>query len=290
MLKKTINNCTIEILLEPLDPILVKSGQATVHGPDMAFVETYKDGNRQVYLPGTSLKGVIRSHAERIARTLRTGSVCNPFAENGDEISCSKKLAKEESNEKAYRESCLACKMFGSTRYAGRVSISDAYPFECNPRPQRRDGVGIDRFTGGAFGGALFNLEVVVGGKFKADISLVNFELWQLGLLAYVLKDMEDGLVSVGSGKSRGLGRVKATILKTVLSYVAVKPLPGGEIWGVGNVLGANGYGIVPGDVMRLDNQVQGRRRGVRYNYMMENDALGELFDKVSNTFNDRVG
>ena len=290
MLKRLINNCSIDLLLEPLDPILVKSGQATAHGPDMAFVETFKDGKRQVYLPGTSLKGVIRSHAERIARTLNSGSVCNPFAKVGVDMSCGKKLTDEVSNEMAYRKSCLACKMFGSTRYAGRVSISDAYPFECNPKPQMRDGVGIDRFTGGAFGGAKFNLEVVADGKFRATITMTNFELWQLGLLAYVLTDMQDGLVSVGFGKSRGLGRVKASILKTELSYVSLKPLPSGEIWGVGKVLGANNYGIVTEDVIQLNTAVEGQRRGVRYNYAIESSGLEELFNKVSSTFNKYIG
>lgn len=286
MLKKLINNCTIDLLLEPLDPILIKSGQATVHGPDMAFVETFRKGVRQVYFPGTSLKGVIRSHVERIARTLKPGSVCNPFAKNGPDVFCGVKLGKQDSAEKTYNKSCLACKMFGSTRYAGRVSISDAYPYECSPRPQMRDGVGIDRFTGGAFGGAKFNLEVVADGTFNTTISMVNFELWQLGLLAYVFKDMEDGLLSVGYGRSRGLGRFTASVLKADISYLSREPLPDGEIWGVGMALGENDYGIVPEDRVRLDTVVDGQRRGLRYNYSFSNGNLTEMFTKVSTAFN----
>src|SRR5438093_39819 len=79
MLKRLINECAVELRLHTVDPILIKSGLATVSGPDMSFVLTYRGGHTEPYLPGSSLKGVIRSHAELIARTLKSPSACEPF-------------------------------------------------------------------------------------------------------------------------------------------------------------------------------------------------------------------
>ena len=64
------------------------------------------------------------------------------------------------SNEQAYHDSCPVCRLFGSTSFIGRVAISDAY-LACSQKTEQRDGVGIDRFTGGAAGQAKFDLEVV---------------------------------------------------------------------------------------------------------------------------------
>src|SRR5207302_2675435 len=78
---------------------------------------------------------------------------------------------------------------------------------------EQRNGVGIDRLTGGTSQGALFELEVVPGGMvFETEIHLRNFEIWQLGMLFVVVQDMADQLIRIGSGRSRGLGKIIATI------------------------------------------------------------------------------
>ena len=72
MHKRFVNHCTIELTLKPDGPILIKSGRegADPTKPDMEFVDTYYEGRRSIYLPGSSLKGAIRAHAERIVRTV----------------------------------------------------------------------------------------------------------------------------------------------------------------------------------------------------------------------------
>lgn len=72
MHKRLVNHCTIELNLIPDGPILIKSGKegADPTKPQMEFVETYHRGTRSIYLPGSSLKGAIRAHAERIVRTV----------------------------------------------------------------------------------------------------------------------------------------------------------------------------------------------------------------------------
>src|SRR3954451_16080633 len=79
MMRKWLCQADVTVHLEPVDPVLIKSGYATLDGPDMVPVQTLRDGKETYYFPGTSLKGVLRSHFERIARTLREGSVCLPY-------------------------------------------------------------------------------------------------------------------------------------------------------------------------------------------------------------------
>jgi hypothetical protein len=92
------------------------------------------------------------------------------------------------------------------------MNISDAYP-DSDHMPvsqgEVRDGVGIDRVTGGAFRGAKFQYQVVVGGEYLTEISITNFELWQLGLWGIFISDSLAGMISVGSGSSRGFGRIE---------------------------------------------------------------------------------
>ena len=235
MLRKWLCQADIKIIIEPVDPVLIKSGYATIDGTDMVPVSTFKDGNSVYYFPGPSLKGVLRSHLERIARTLHPGSVCIPYYDPNKNITIpvateqgshgcgyrSRNSDSKDTSSEAYADSCAACRLFGSLKFGGRFSISDAYPLSGHERePELRNSVGIDRFTGGAVRGVLFDLQVLVGGKFKADLRLINFELWQLAALNILLLDMEDKMITIGSGRSRGLGRVGITVSSYCLSYI----------------------------------------------------------------------
>lgn len=239
MLRKWLCQADVTLRLTPIDPILIKSGYATLSGPDMVPVETLRDGKRVFYFPGSSLKGVLRSHFERIARTLRPGSVCLPYydpdpkkreqfnvpvAEEQRSFGCGFREAgngRPDTSATAYHESCAACRLFGSLRFAGRFSIGDAYPLpEHQPKPGQRNGVGIDRFTGGTVRGVLFELVVVEGGVFETTIRVTNFELWQLAAVNFLLQDLQDEMITLGSGRSRGLGRVRGEVTRYVLSYI----------------------------------------------------------------------
>ena len=233
MLRNWLCQADATIEIEPVDPVLVKSGYATLDGVDMTPVSTFRNGERVYYLPGTSLKGVLRSHFERIARTLQPGSVCLPYHDPKRNISVPVKAEQEsygcgyrsrdENNPAAaaYADSCAACRLFGSLKFAGRFSIGDAYPLpDHQPVVESRNGVGIDRFTGGTVPGVLFDLQALVGGRFMADIRLANFELWQLAGLKLLLDDLADELIAVGSGRSRGLGRVRGAVTSFRLTYL----------------------------------------------------------------------
>jgi CRISPR-associated RAMP protein (TIGR02581 family) len=233
MLKQLLNECIIDLHITTDGPILIKSGIPTLSGPDMAFVKTWRNGTQEVYLPGSSLKGTLRSHAERIARTLNASAACDPFgkldaahpfcgnlfeARKDDDLK--DRDQRDRVNQLVYHDSCPICRLFGSTWFAGRLATEDAYAMGNAPKPQQRDGVGIDRFTGGAAQGVKFDLEVVTEATFATRLHLRNFELWQLGLLGFVLNDFADGLIRIGAAKSRGLGRVRGEVKQVRVDFL----------------------------------------------------------------------
>lgn len=297
MLKRLVNELRCELTITTTGPVLIKSGHASVSGPDMTPVRTYRNGSLQVYLPGSSLKGVVRSHLEKICRTLKPGAVCNPFITVRElpddlrfsDVSCSDKFEMrkkwlKEKGKKAldsatvYHDSCPICRLFGSTSYIGRISMSDAY-LASPELKDIRDGVGIDRLTGGAACGAKFGLEVVSSGvSFATEILLRNFECWQLGMLLLAIKDMEDELVRIGSGRSRGLGAVKAEL--AMLDIYNLAPTPDrqpGEVWGLGKFLGDGSYGTSVDDVLSVEPASGESQRGLRQQLSFSGDSLETL-------------
>lgn len=324
MLKKLVNEARFKMTITANGPLLVKSGHPTLVGPDMTPVLTFRHGESQVYLPGSSLKGVFRSHVEKVIRTIRQNAVvvCNPFLADGKEQNCglgftqlekkrkaAKKVEASNGDEEAaslstefvYSKSCPACRLFGSTHFIGRVSIGDAYLVdESDPRPtETRDGVGIDRLTGGAADKAKFDLEVVSSGTaFSCDVLLRNFECWQLGALLLVLQDMNDGLVFVGSGKSRGLGAVRAEVSietpeqvqKFTLAHIGQTPeRASNTIWGLGKFLGDNSYGTWSDDLLQLEQAPAPITRSIRQLQNFSEAALAELQKEAIDAFLKRM-
>lgn len=291
MFKRLLNECIIDLTLRPEGALLIKSGLAQMSGVDMAWVQVPRNGDWEVYFPGSSLKGTIRAHAERIARSLNEFAACNPLGGKRDKSrSCGSAFDVMNRDKKdielttavVYQRSCPICRLFGNTWIMGRLATEDAYAIGQAPKPQHRDGVGIDRFTGGASRGAKFELEVITGGEFKTALHLQNFELWQLGLLGFVLQDLREGLVRMGSGKSRGLGKVVANISKITLHYLGArqKILENGHlnIMGVGALFDqAKEYGMVQDDVVRLEKTAA----------VKEESAFAALRQTISFTFDD---
>ncbi|MGC9396918.1 MAG: type III CRISPR-associated RAMP protein Csx7 [Anaerolineae bacterium] len=300
-MKRLVNEAYFTLTITTTGPILVRSGHVTLTGPDMTPVLTYRDGDWQVYLPGSSLKGVIRSHLEKVGRTLqpRPDVICNPFHKHpeadafcGDKFQRRKDNKEEINSEIAYHDSCPICRLFGSTEFIGRVSINDAYLVDgARARPtETRDSVGIDRLTGGAFDGAKFELKVVSSNvAFQTDIYLRNFETWQLGMLLLVAQDMADGLVRIGSGRSRGLGSVRGRVDEVIVSYLApVDDKPLTEVWGLGKFQTPEerqAYRTWEDDLLTLTHAPQEGRKGLRQQAIFSGESLDDLKQQASAAF-----
>lgn len=264
MHKTKYNSLGLEISITPKSPLLVKAGGISANPslPDMQFVRTFITGKGEtVYIPGSSLKGVVRSYVEKILRTKKGDSLngsCNLFEKGKscpDKIDkIEKELNKKEKREiqscEIYKESCRACKIFGNTKLKSRASFLDAYP-EGDVKTETRYGVAISRLTHAVAAGP-FDMEVLVAGKFGTKLHLENFEIWQLGLFALAIQGLNDGLVRVGFGKNRGFGEVEAKVEKIELSFS--KTLQKNEIWGIGKFAGEEGknYGFEENDVITI--------------------------------------
>ena len=274
MHKRLFNEAIIDLTLSPSGPILIKAGAsgADPTRPDMEFVRTWRGGKTTVYLPGSSLKGVLRSHCERIARSLATGRdglafACDPLDARA---SCSERLNRRSrdlnrdlSGQEAHAESCFICQLFGNTSLASHLRIEDAYP-AASPRLEPRNGVAIDRVFGSVAVGP-FNFETVTEGEFPTCIQVKNFTLAQLGLLALAIRDLQAGRIGLGFGKSRGLGQVTARVTRFTARYPARRPSDLGRLSGVTdtNFLGSDeavNYGYTRG--------------GARAAYALSNRAL----------------
>ena len=327
MLKRLVNECRFNLVIQTEGPVLIK--QSTISNPDMKPVQTYRNGKTEVYLPGSSLKGVFRSHIERVIRTLNDGVVCNPFVKMEDrrvekqthgvvcsdyaDVSCGDKFeirqkdefhhrdgfrrrrSKEDLSNKhiyhIYRDSCPICRLFGSTSFIGRVAISDAYLTEgSQKRIEQRDNVGIDRFTSGAANGAKFDLEVVSSGvMFETSIHMRNFEVWQLGMLMLIVQDLEDGLIRIGSGRSRGLGSITGKISEVLVNYIGVvngKPADG--VWGLGKLLGDNSYGTDTSDQFIVQPTTE-KTSGIRKITTFSDDSLKCLKQAAVEAFVNKI-
>lgn len=192
-------------------------------------------GNRRCVLPGSSIKGALRTRAERIIRTMAgPGAACDPV---GD--SCGRRLADEEDRlirqhgrdldgrmkvaRELYRQSCPACRMFGSALMGSRLTVSEA----CSDNAVTKvfDNLAVDRFTGGALATAKFDTCPVIKGTFSGSLTLERMEPWQVGLLAFLIRDMMDEDLRLGSRTFRGFGRVRVLVKK-----VRLKAVPG-SVW-----------------------------------------------------------
>jgi CRISPR/Cas system CSM-associated protein Csm3 (group 7 of RAMP superfamily) len=263
MHKKLVNELRLKFRIRPKGPLLIKSGQEAGADPtllDMNFVRTtHAELGRTVYLPGSSLKGVVRCHCEKIGRTVGL-DVCDPFDMKN---SCGRRLervAKTASGAEIYRGLCPICRIFGHTVMASHVYLEDAYPtsktIEEVNETEERDGVAIDRVSGAVAVGP-FQLEVVTRGEFATRLTLRNFQLWQVGLLAMALRDLSEQRVPLGFARSRGLGRVSLHFDRLEVDYPG-RFLDRGEyafeqfLYGVTAFESVDGYGFFPEEPLPL--------------------------------------
>lgn len=190
-------------------PIHVGSGvKETFGGTDLPILLT-PDG--KPYIPGSSFKGVVRSHAERLLRSIATTHI------DGEE------------------EPCKICSMigevFGTQKQASKVIFRDC-PAQTSTKDYRF-GIGIDRKTKTVAEGP-FSFEFAPAGtKFLVEIVAENLSDVELGILCAGLNSLIEGHASIGGGKSRGLGAVKLNITKiekiSPIHYIHDDPKKGVE-------------------------------------------------------------
>ena len=199
----------------------------------------------QLLIPGTSIRGALRSRASRIARTVLAAR---------DELST---FTSHDLHEQIAAEPNLVRYMFGSTEYRGAITVHDCLSTERGKRIEVTHNA-IDRWTGGVIDGGLFTEAVYLGTEWEPitiDIDLRQLlsnieaekgeakdkpkeaekqETQQDGqkdsqqrehvyapyaraayvLLGLVLAELSAGTLPLGSRSTRGLGQVVVSTIE----------------------------------------------------------------------------
>lgn len=179
------------------------------------------------YIPGSSLRGALRSEVERIlaaagaALSLRS---CTLFTQDESPEACvsvSRKkqdrvnefLDEEQAQHFVEQHLCDVCKVFGSPVYASRLVIEDVYPIDqgtLRDKSMIRDGVGIDRDTGTARDNVKFDYEVLEPGpllRWRMQVENVSTDA-DIKVLNLILGLLRQGIY-VGGKRAAGLGKIQ---------------------------------------------------------------------------------
>lgn len=177
--------------------------------------------NAQLLIPGTSIRGALRSRASRIARTVLAAR---------DELST---FTTHDLHEQIAAEPNLVRYMFGSTEYRGALTVHDCLSTDRGKLIEVTHNA-IDRWTGGVVDGGLFTEAVYVGTHWEPitiDIDLrqllnnieaekgpedreqskpthADYAHAAYVLLGLVLAELSAGTHPLGSRSTRGLGQV----------------------------------------------------------------------------------
>lgn len=152
----------------------------------------------EFYIPGSSIKGAVRSATERWLGGLGF-DLCIHHSQGVPDYEC-----KED-------QSCLSCYLFGSLNFASRTIFRDAL-LEHPRKIQylKKVNVSTNRETKTAVQRRLYSLELVPPGTtFRGEIIVENCEDWMLGIIFTVLQKV---LHSIGGQVSRGAGKIKIDI------------------------------------------------------------------------------
>lgn len=181
----------------------------------------------QLLIPGTSIRGALRSRASRIARTvLAARRELEPFTSH-------------DLHEQIAAEPNLVRYMFGSTEYRGALTVHDCLSTKRGKLIEVTHNA-IDRWTGGVIDGGLFTEAVYLGTHWEPIT--INIDMRQLlnnieaekgpedreqskpshadyahaayVLIGLVLAELSAGTLPLGSRSTRGLGQVVVTTIE----------------------------------------------------------------------------
>ena len=181
----------------------------------------------QPYVPGSSLKGVLRSTMERIIRTLNENKSCIAVGERRvvNNVLCGK-------------SDCVPCSIFGSQKSGASIRVQDAHLCDdvgfgdvLDERPHcatlydtRNDSYKMQMDQRGKFEKPRINLrmeEVVAANtSFDLNINIDNVNDRDIGLLLLALEEFNHKRCHLGGGVSRGHGFANIEDLKVIKKTV----------------------------------------------------------------------
>ncbi len=202
--------------------LAVPRGQDLLVGDGIGFdvdVEPQRvraaDGKEHWRIPGSTLRGALRAWVTRLA-----AKAGQPVADSlerhearrqrgeplrGDDLSWGFVPPEERaaSIDDPGRVACPVMRLFGSGYQKGRVHVADA--LAPAGREQLRRHVAVDRLTGGASDGLLFDNRVVPAKqRFAVTITVIDPSPEEAEWLVRSLQAIDMGLLRIGSSKSAG--------------------------------------------------------------------------------------
>ncbi|MFP4692351.1 MAG: RAMP superfamily CRISPR-associated protein [Halothece sp.] len=183
---------SLEIQWTPKDPVMVKSEG---EGIAVDILPLVSQANQKTYfvIPGSSIKGVLRTQAERIVRTVCNKSTPDSFSEQVKLILVDELFGKAEENKNGkpqgkmsalsvddcYAEIPMKSEDWSAVEKAGKAENGEFYNFKDNLRtaldiPENSNEnpfqtlqpamhVAVDRWTGGAADGMLYSVLEPIG-------------------------------------------------------------------------------------------------------------------------------
>ena len=202
----------LQLLLKFDEFFLTKDAWASRKPSDgQAKTQSRRDPDGKPFLPASAFRGVFRSHAEKVLRSLGLGAA-DPSAEPQPKITI-------DDNSKVHVVSSiqgddLSSRLFGAAGWRTTIGISDFLTHtDSNPVSMTHEMVAIDRFTGMVAGSRKFTAIPWWQPELTGEITFerhrwdaVGISEWAEGLLVLVLRDMIDGDLTFGLGASHGYG------------------------------------------------------------------------------------
>lgn len=218
------NQTIVKGELTCIDPICIGSSKKDSLNPISVDNSVLKDSTGNPIIPGSSIKGVVRSYFESVIRTIdKEKGACDVMDKTKyctfkyTQKIHEKGISAAETARRAYEYSCITCRLFGGRELAGKLKFKDCYAIipdgQDRIATEFRDGVGIDRVTGAAKQGAKYDYEIVPKGT-KFDFCLIadNLDDEQKKAFDFIIKYLCSGEMAVGGKTSRGLGRVQLNV------------------------------------------------------------------------------
>jgi CRISPR/Cas system CSM-associated protein Csm3 (group 7 of RAMP superfamily) len=237
-----ISDLTGKIELQILvvsDYLFVGSGGYDFRESDKLVYYTFFGSNGNITIPGTSVKGAVRSVAEAISNS------CVGQTKRGEKLRFHKPC--EFDPEKNRTILCPSCKLFGTTGYSGRAGFSDALLKKGDLEIVKigelwgpRIAKGSRKFYQNKKFNPVGNLKpekgyrfveaVKKGGVFRTALSFQNLTEDELSLLLHAIGINQDYMIKIGGAKPRCFGTVK-------FQPMEIKILNQGKILNLGEMI-----------------------------------------------------
>lgn len=217
------NKYIIRGILKAESPFRIGIGNTQELSPISVDSPVIRDEKGDPFIPGSSLKGVLRTFTESIINSGAFGKftacniVNNPciddtyYREKKEKYRDKNGYKDKELAEDIYVNECDVCKLFGGKYFGPKICISDAKLRDGSKAyTQVRDGVAINRDTLTAEDGMKYDFECVDAGcEFTLEISVDNLDEEYEILLKILITYLESGEMKIGGKTSSGFGKVK---------------------------------------------------------------------------------